>query len=232
MAVSQLKEIGSILYGRVSTDEQVKEGHSIETQGEDLAAFAQLKRHSRTLHLSDEGASARTTNRPKLQFALSLLAAGEYDVLVVTHLDRLSRSLRDVIDIIEQSKREGWSIVFLDIDGQQVDTGSAFGMFMIHVLAAVAQLKSDDTSERTKIGLAKAKANGKVLGPQERVDKFTIKLILQLWRKGNNLSEIARELDARGVATPRHKPQWCHETIRGVLMRELGPRYVPLYTRS
>jgi DNA invertase Pin-like site-specific DNA recombinase len=228
MAVPRPKEPPKFLgYGRVSTDEQVQEGRSLESQSERIADYAKFKKAWLIDHEQDEGASARSMKRPGLQAALLRMALGEADYLVVCYLDRLSRNLSDTLDMFKLADKEGWGVIILDLGDNIVDTKSATGKMMISLLGMVAQWQSDITSEKTLIGLAKARANGKTLGNPRRVPEITVKMIQKQYRQGKTITEIADILNQCKVPTATNKPQWRSGTVRNVLMRTIGDRYVP-----
>jgi site-specific DNA recombinase len=106
-----------ITYTRVSTDEQAKEGYSLENQQEALSDHARYKKWELIGEYSDEGKTARTMKRDAFQYVLMLLRDGDADTLLIKYLDRLSRKLKDILDLFETAESEGWSIVILDIGG-------------------------------------------------------------------------------------------------------------------
>src|SRR5262245_23891727 len=116
-------------YLRVSTEDQAAEGMSLPAQRARVAAYAIAHGLDLVEVLSDEGISGkRTDNRPGLQEALRRLRKRETGALIVVKLDRLSRSTRDVLDVVEQSGREGWSLHSI---GEHLDTASAMGRFVV-----------------------------------------------------------------------------------------------------
>ena len=137
-----------LLYPRVSTDEQAKEGYSLESQLEALRAHCHYKKWDIIGEYGDDGKTARTLKRDGLQYNLMLLREGDADTLLVLYLDRLARNLRDLLYLFELSEVQGWTIVILDLMGDTVDSRSASGKLMISVLGAVAQFTSDLRSRR------------------------------------------------------------------------------------
>jgi DNA invertase Pin-like site-specific DNA recombinase len=149
-------------YVRVSTDEQERSGAGIEAQR--AAITAELERRGwRLVGIEQDTATGKSTKRrPGLAAALQQLAAGDADSLVVAKLDRLSRSLLDFASLVEQSRREGWSLVALDLG---VDTTTPSGEMMANVLAVFAQFERRLIAQRTKDGLAAKREAGTLNRP-------------------------------------------------------------------
>lgn len=101
--------------------------------------------------------AAKTSNRPQFQEMLRYLREG--DVLQVTSADRLARSTRDLLDIVQSLKDRGVQVEFLDNPALNTDTPQ--GEFMLTILAAVAQLERSIIRERQAEGIAIARAKGK-----------------------------------------------------------------------
>lgn len=134
-------------YARVSTDDQ-----NLDAQLDALGA-ADAKRI-----FSDKiTGSART--RPQLDLMIDQLRDG--DVVVVTKYDRLARSLRDLLDIVEAIRDRGAGFRSL---AEDIDTTTPAGRLVFHVFASIAQFERERISERTKEGLAAARRRGRVGG--------------------------------------------------------------------
>jgi len=152
----------AIGYVRVSDEEQATEGMSLQAQRAKLEAYAMLQDLDLVAVLADEGISGkRADNRPALQEALRQLRAGEAQALVVMKLDRLSRSVRDTLDLVDVSGREDWSLHSIT---EKLDTSSAAGRFVVTVLAALAQMEREQIGERTAATMAYMKAQGLRVG--------------------------------------------------------------------
>lgn len=146
------KRIG---YARVSTDDQ----------NLDLQRDALTKSLCQVIY--EETASGKSSQRDELGHCLKALRSG--DTLVVWRLDRLGRSLSDLVKIIGDLEREG--ITFESL-GEKIDTGSASGKLQFHVFAALAEFERNLIRERTHAGLAAARARGRVGGrPAKLSDK-------------------------------------------------------------
>lgn len=117
-----------------------------------------------------ETASGATTKRPQMLECLRTLREG--DTLVVWRLDRLGRSLPNLIDILTDLDNKGVGFKSLN---ESIDTTSAVGKMIFHVLGSVAQFERDLISERTKAGLRAARARGHRGGRKPKVDAKMLK---------------------------------------------------------
>lgn len=191
----------AIGYARVSTAEQGAEGVSLDAQAAQITATAEAKGWN-LLRIGRDVASAKTmANRPALAEALAALAAGEAQVLVVAHLDRLTRSIIDGASLFERAEREGWEIAILDLG---VDTTTAAGRMVRNVMLTLGQWQRETISERTKEGLAEKRAQGVVLGrPRSGLDPAnagTLARLRELRAGGMSLRKVAETLNAEGLA--------------------------------
>jgi len=136
-------------YVRVSTDNQL-ENYSIEEQTERIKAYC-LAKGWVLLHIyTDGGYSGGNTNRPALQKMLAEVKKGDADAVVVYKLDRLSRSQKDTLTLIEDSFLS-YNTDFISIN-ENFDTSTPFGRAMIGILSVFAQLEKDQITERFTMG--------------------------------------------------------------------------------
>ncbi|MGF1758944.1 recombinase family protein [Photobacterium sagamiensis] len=135
-------------YGRVSTTDQ-----NADVQSTALREYG----CERIYQESISGKDAK--NCPDLQRMLDALRPG--DVVVVQRLDRLARSLKDLIELLDRFKDQEISFVSL---ADNIDTTTATGELIFHLIGAIAQFEQRLVSERTKVGLAHAKARGRLGG--------------------------------------------------------------------
>lgn len=141
-------------YARVSTDEQ-----NLGMQLDALRAAGCEK------VFCDEGISGAATDRRELNGALRALAAG--DVLVVWKLDRLGRSLAHLIQVMTHLDAQG--IGFRSLS-EAIDTTTASGRLLFHIMGAIAEFERSLISDRTRAGMAAAKARGQHLGRERKID--------------------------------------------------------------
>ena len=135
--------------------------------------------------------TGKTKERPQLQKMLDELKAD--DVVIVKSLDRLSRSTKDMLDIMEKIKSRGATLKILDMN---FDTGSTLGEFFLTILSAISQLELKTIRERTAEGIAIAKANGKFKGRKKGAISLKgneLKKFIYLHKLGMNITNLAKE---------------------------------------
>ena len=164
-------------YARTSTIDQVA---GFEAQERDLRTEGIDKLFAEQI--------SSVAKRAKLEDALDYIRDG--DTLVVTKLDRLARSVRDLLDIVERVEEKGASLKVLAMN---LDTTAPTGRLMLQMLGAVAEFERALMLERQREGIAKAKAAGKYRGrkPTVRARKAEIE---ELLRSGVGAAEASRRL--------------------------------------
>ena len=140
------------LYARVSTDSQL-EGYSIDAQKEFLISYAKSKDYTEFEYYIDGGYSGKDLNRPAIQRLIEDCKNHKIDAVFVFKLDRISRSQRDTLFLIEEVFNK-YDVSFISMR-ENFDTSSPFGKAMIGVLSVFAQLERETILERTRIGLKK-----------------------------------------------------------------------------
>ncbi len=227
----------AIGYVRVSTQEQVTEGVSLDAQRDRLRAYCNFNGIKLIDIKADEGISGGTLERPGLQAALAMLRRGTANTLIVVKLDRLSRSLRDVCGLVEDYfGNERYHL--LSLCGM-ANTHSAAGRMVLMNLANYAQFEREMIAERTRDALRHMKAQGVRLGPapygyalSDEVDtngrrllvpipdeQEVIQKIKSLRAEGLSFAKIAQRLNS--VQTPaRRNGTWRVNRICIILHRE------------
>jgi DNA invertase Pin-like site-specific DNA recombinase len=150
----------AVAYLRVSTEDQATRGVSLEAQRAKVEAYVGLYDLELAAVVEDAGVSARTMDRPGLQRALTMLARGEAQALIVLKLDRLTRSVRDLGELLEGPFAKA---ALLSV-GEQIDTRTAAGRLVLNVLASVAQWEREAIGERTATAMAHKKTKGERVG--------------------------------------------------------------------
>jgi DNA invertase Pin-like site-specific DNA recombinase len=200
-----------VAYLRVSTEEQGSHGTGIDAQRVALEAELGRRGWSDVAWVFDPGYSAKDLARPGIQNALAMLSEGRADVLMVSKLDRLSRSLLDFASLMERCDREGWSLVALDLG---VDTTTPQGEMMAGVLAVFAQFERRLIKERTKVGLAVRKAQGVRIGRPNEIPAPIRDRIRSERAAGMTYAAIADRLTSEGIPTARGGSRWYASSVQ------------------
>lgn len=203
----------AILYSRVSTDDQAESGLGLSDQQTRLNAWATMTGTDETISMVDEGQSGKSLDRPAMTKALAMLTNGDASTLVVMKLDRLTRSTRDLGELMERAQQDRWALVILDLG---VDTSTASGKLVANVMVSVAQWERETTVERTKAALAAKKSQGHRLGRVPEIPAATRNRIAEDRAIGLSMAKIADRLNAEGVPTARGG-KWYGSTIAAVL---------------
>lgn len=202
-------------YIRVSTDKQFNTGAGLEAQRHYLELEA--TRRGATLEIVSEleATSGKSTRkRPALAEALARLDKGEAQGLIVSKLDRLSRSVADFLDILERSRKGKWSLVIGDLS---LDTSSPMGEAMATITATFAQLERKRIGERTKEGLAIKKAQGVKLGAPRLLNPEIRSRIEGELATSTPLAVIARRLNAEAIPSAKGG-KWYASTIKKIAL--------------
>jgi DNA invertase Pin-like site-specific DNA recombinase len=180
-----MKTKTAAIYARVSTDKQ-----KVDMQLAELRDFA--KRAGWQVHeeFIDEGYTAKNTDRPAFKEMMDQARQRKFDVLLVWKLDRLSRSLKDLITTLDELGH--LRVDFISYDNK-IDTSSPTGKLVFQIIGAVAEFERDIISERVKAGLKNAKRKGKQLG-RPAVPPLVIKKAKALRAEGLSFRQIGRRL--------------------------------------
>ncbi len=204
-------------YIRVSTSEQADSGAGLAAQRSAIEAAAQSKGWELVTILEDRGISAKSTkNRSSLAAAVAMIEAGGAEALVVSKLDRLSRSLVDFANLMQQAQSNGWAIVVLDSD---FDMTTASGRLMANMLASFAEFERELISQRTKDGLAAKRAAGVQIGRPRTMPAKVVARIEREHAAGKSLRSIAERLNEDAIPTAQGGAQWHASTVKAVLAR-------------
>jgi len=216
-------------YVRVSTDEQAGSGVSLDAQRHRLAAYAAAHDLELVGIEADEGISARRMgNRPALQRVLERLRRGEAAAIVVLKLDRLSRTTRDLLDLVARSQKEGWGLHSLH---EHLDSSSATGRFALTLLGALAQLEREQVGERTRMAMGELRRQGRRTSSKppfgyrfegDRVvevpaEQRILARIAALRAEGLGCCRLKSALDHEFGGNPRTGKHWNLGTLRAVL---------------
>jgi DNA invertase Pin-like site-specific DNA recombinase len=175
-------------YARVSTDDQ----HL------DLQRDALKKAGCSVIY--EEAASGKNADRAELEHCRKALRTG--DTLVVWRLDRLGRSLPDLVRIVAELERDGVGFESLT---EKIETGSAAGKLVFHVFAALSEFERNLIRERTHAGLAAARARGRAGGRKPKLDDKQVREIKALLRDpGIHVADVARRYGVSRTTLYKH----------------------------
>ena len=180
-----------VIYARVSTNEQ-----TTQNQIRELKAWAKRAGHKVVAIYDDNGVSGAKGREYRKEFDRLLRGAvrREFDLVAAWSVDRLGRSLRDLIGFLQELHGAG---VDLYLHQQALDTTTPGGKAMFQMMGVFAEFERSMISERVKSGLARAKSNGKTLG-RPKVSGEVEEQILALREQGLGILKIGKEL---GVGT-------------------------------
>ena len=225
------------IYVRVSTNEQAENGHSIAEQIDRLCKFCDALKLGKPKIYNDSGYSGASIDRPALQLLISDVKAKRINKVIVYKLDRLSRSQKDSLTLIEDIfLGNGCDFVSMS---ENFDTSTPLGKAMIGVLAVFAQLEREQIKERMTMGREARAKQGKYAGswrlplgydyidgeliPNE-FERIQIQKIFTDYASGKAPVTIAKELNQSGLT---HKyGKWQTEVIRSILKRKTYIGYV------
>lgn len=202
------------IYIRVSTQEQAKEGYSISAQRDKLTAFSRARDWIIDDVYIDDGYTGTNLKRPALKGLLENIS--NTDVVLVYKLDRLSRSQRDVLYLVEEKFLEN-DVDFVSLM-ESFDTTTPFGRAILGILAVFAQLERDTILERSRLGKERRAKDGKWRGGplplgydyingKLIINEYEASIIRQIFDKyisGSGMDSIARHLNSTGFKSKRN----------------------------
>ena len=204
-------------YVRVSTADQALYGAGMDAQRGSILRACEYKGLAVHGIIADEGYSAKTMKRPGLEKCLHMVRSGEVDGLVVTKLDRLSRSIRDFSEIMAASQKEGWRLIVLE---PEIDFSTPFGKLLANILASFAGFERDMISMRTREGMQEKKRQGVKFGQRTQIPDEVQQIIRARHACGLTYREIADELSHAQIPTPTGKAFWAHQTVYDLVKRD------------
>lgn len=212
---SKRNETLALLYTRVSTQMQATDGMSLGAQERELVRAAEGAGFTEWEVLREEGRSGKSIKgRPLLSSALERLDRGEAAALFVTRIDRLARSTRDFLQIVDRAGQNDWRIVMLDLN---LDTSTYQGRFVVTVMSALAEMERAIIAERQKDVHKDRRERGKRwgidLGPQPIVPDDIRERIRAQREAGMSYLQIAKQLNADGVPTAYEGGRWHPTTV-------------------
>ena len=214
------------VYIRVSTEDQAREGFSLGEQKEKLLQLCSFKGYEVFKIYEDAGISAKDMeHRPAFQEMLSDMKKGKLNYIVAYKLDRVTRSVRDLEELISVLEQYN---CFLVCDRDDVNTSTANGRFFVRMLTVLSQLEIEIVSERTKFGLNGAIKSGHLpgvlaLGYKKDGNKKTIidettkpviERIFKMYLEGKSFQQISNIFNEEELLKPK---KWKDTTIQKII---------------
>jgi site-specific DNA recombinase len=210
MRATQITQERKVIgYCRVSTEKQADRGVSLDAQVSKIQAMAVVQGSEVAEIITDAGESAKSLLRPGMGRLLAMVDGGQVQTVIIAKLDRLTRSVKDLGEILERFQRRNVSLVSV---AESLDTGSAAGRLVLNVMASVSQWEREAIGERTASALQYKKANRRVYSPTpygfEREgdtlvpvvsEQAVIARIRLLHCNGHSLRKIAAALNQDGA---------------------------------
>lgn len=218
------------VYIRVSTEDQAREGFSLGEQKEKLLQLCSFKGYEVFKIYEDAGISAKDMeHRPAFQEMLSDMKKGKINYIVAYKLDRVTRSVRDLEELISVLEQYH---CFLVCDRDDVNTSTANGRFFVRMLTVLSQLEIEIVSERTKFGLNGAIKSGHLpgvlaLGYKKDGNKKTIideatkpviERIFKMYLEGKSYQQISNIFNEEELLHPK---KWKDTTIQKIIDNKL-----------
>ncbi len=211
-------------YLRVSTEDQAREGFSLDAQRARIRSYCSAKGYTLRREFVDDGFSGRTTNRPAFQDLMRSVRDGipadggneRVDAVVVARFDRLNRNLYDFL--ATQREMQQHKVHFASVD-ETVDTRGPFGRFFVQVIAAFAELESGIIGERVRHGMRQKALQGGFNGMSapygydvrsgglalNEAEAAVVRRICAWRRRGRSFAWIANALNRERVPTKKGK---------------------------
>ena len=214
------------VYIRVSTEDQAREGFSLGEQDEKLLQLCKFKELEVYKVYKDAGISAKDMeHRPQFQAMLKDMKEGKINYIVAYKLDRITRSVRDLEELISVLEQYN---CFLLCDRDDVNTSTANGRFFVRMLTVLSQLEIEIVSERTKFGLNGAIKSGHIPGQRPFgytksedkkmiVDNATrpyVEKIFDMYLEGKSFQQIANYFKENNIYP---KKKWRDTTIQKII---------------
>jgi site-specific DNA recombinase len=220
------------VYSRVSTQEQVAEGTSLNYQSEQAAPYCKSQGWEIVQSYSDPGFTGKDENRPGLKRLLADAKLGLFTKVAVLKLDRLSRNLRLLLELEEKLKANGVSLYSIK---ESIDTSTAIGHTVFQVLGLVSEWEREAIVERTKAGRLQRYKEG-CWGPGsppygydynketkklvvDKAEAKTVHRVFVEYSSGKSMTQIANMLNGERIPprNPKKGKGWRNTSVRDVL---------------
>lgn len=222
------------LYARVSTEDQAREGFSLDAQIKRMEAYCRVRGWEVADVYRDEGYSGRNTDRP--EYARMMAEMDSWDTLLVLKMDRIHRNSLNFTLMMDDLKANGKEFNSMQ---DKFDTTTAMGRFVMSIMQGIAQLESDQIGERVRMGMRyKAENTTGSLGSGhpygytyasgrlevDTDEAHTVRAIYNMYVRGSSMSEIADELNRADIPAKKGG-RWNKQSIGNILHNPLYVGY-------
>ena len=229
--VTKTEDRKTVAYVRVSTEDQAREGVSLSAQEARIAAYCAAMGWTVAESIRDAGESAKSLKRPGIAMTLDAIRCGVVGRIVVAKLDRLTRSVRDLADLIDLCAKHDVALVSV---GETLDTSTAAGRMVVNMLGVVSEWEREAIGERTATALAHKRQQrtaygatpfgyirvGDALVPEAK-EQDALREAVRMDRSGASFREIAVRLTELGVKPHRGKA-WYASSVSAVLRSKMA----------
>ena len=219
-------------YVRCSTEEQATRGVTLQAQRAKIVAFCEATDRTLDEVIVDAGQSAKSTQRPGFLRVIDAVRAGEISAVVVVKIDRATRSVRDLADVMELFA--AMNCAFISVT-ESIDTGSAAGRMITNLLGVLAQFEREQLGERTSFALKHKRQNLKVYGHPPfgwaRVgdilkpvpdEQNALKRLRVMDAEGISYRRIAEWLTTSGFRPRQGAKIWHAASVRKMLLSKMN----------
>ena len=223
------------IYVRVSTEDQAREGFSLDAQEKRLNAYCKVRGWDVAGIYRDEGFSGTNTGRPEYQRMMEEM--DRWDVLLVLKMDRIHRNSVNFADMMDALRENGKEFNSLT---EKFDTTTAMGRFVMDIVQRMAQLESEQIGERVKVGMTKKAEGGE--GPMGSPEPYgyeyaagglvvieaearVVRRIFDMYLDGGTLEAIANTLTNANVPSKRGGA-WSRQAVFRILHNPLYAGYM------
>jgi DNA invertase Pin-like site-specific DNA recombinase len=231
-------DLKAALYTRVSTEDQAKEGFSLNAQIGRLRSYCEARGWDVFKEYIEDGYSGRDIKRPAYTALMNEI--DRWDVLLVLKMDRIHRNSRNFMEMMDELRNHDKEFVSMT---ESLDTSTAMGRFVVDIIQRIAQLESEQIGERVYAGMhQKANTPLERLDPQKSPylgfnhpfgydyvegqlivnlkESGAIKQIFSFYLSGKSMGEIAKNLNRRSIESKRGG-KWDKRTIANILKNPL-----------
>lgn len=220
------KKLRVAIYARVSTEDQAKEGFSLDAQLDKLRSYCKARGWEIAGEYVDDGYSGRNTNRPAYQKMMQNM--DRWDAILVIKMDRIHRNSKNFMLMMDQLRANGKEFVSMT---ESLDTSTAMGRFVMDIIQRIAQLESEQIGERVYIGMEqKAKMGDGILGFNipygydyvdgklviNRDEAKNVRDIFRWYLEGKSIGWIAKTLQNQKILTKKGGC-WAKKTVSSIL---------------